>query len=98
MAPEAILTSMEELLRRLESSNCRGSLHECQKVLIKRRRLNVLYTKFGRISVIFGQECTRGWIAGGSVLWFNSGIVRRALRRGARRYDPIESRWSDNAS
>jgi hypothetical protein len=40
---------------------------------------------FGRISVIFGQECTRGLIVGGSVLLFNRGIVRRAAAssRGA---------------
>jgi hypothetical protein len=36
---------------------------------------------FGRISVIFGQECTRGLMVGGSVLLFNRGIVRRTRRR-----------------
>jgi hypothetical protein len=35
---------------------------------------------FGRISVIFGRECTRGFIAGGSVLLFNRDIVRRTRR------------------
>jgi DNA-binding CsgD family transcriptional regulator len=35
---------------------------------------------FGRISIIFGQECTPAWIVGGSILLFNRDIVRRARR------------------
>jgi hypothetical protein len=31
----------------------------------------------GRISIIFGQECTRGSMVGGSVPLFNRDIVRR---------------------
>jgi hypothetical protein len=32
---------------------------------------------FGRISIIFGQECTPAWIVGGSILLFSRDIVRR---------------------
>jgi hypothetical protein len=43
--------------------------------------LSALGHRFGRISLIFGRECTGGFMVGESAPWSNRGIVRRTRRR-----------------